>query len=341
MNSNDFIPNQWYPILDAQKLTRRKPIGVKRLGERLVLWRDRSGSVACAIDRCSHRAAQLSLGQVRHGCLQCPYHGLRFNRDGECVLIPAYGDDAPIPHGFNVSTRIVREAHGLVWFWYGDPIRAASDLPWFGGAPENSNRSSTVEREYPFHYLRVMENFGDAHHVPFVHRWTFPGAGSRFELISAAEHDNVVTIDALMRGAGPRHFIFDFPFKASIRLPSLGLIEITPKLRFVATATPIDEARTWLWVRYEQAYVPGWLGGSAFARLAAWYDINLIFSWQDSRILQSQQLDRPGDISHYHLLEADRAIALYFAIRKRALAAIPDSPALVVSHSSSSSSNSA
>ena len=36
------IPNRWYPILEASKLGK-KPVGVKRLDRKLVLWRDGTG----------------------------------------------------------------------------------------------------------------------------------------------------------------------------------------------------------------------------------------------------------------------------------------------------------
>src|SRR5260370_4656659 len=37
---------------------------------------------------------------IRDGCLECPYHGLRFDASGRCVLIPANGIGAPVPDGF-------------------------------------------------------------------------------------------------------------------------------------------------------------------------------------------------------------------------------------------------
>ena len=120
MTPDDFIPNQWYPIFDSSKLKRRKPVGITRLGERLVLWRDSSGAAVCMTDRCPHRAAQLSLGWVRDDCLVCPFHGLRFDSAGRCVLIPANGEGQPVPRGFDLPTRQVREAHGLIWYWYGE-----------------------------------------------------------------------------------------------------------------------------------------------------------------------------------------------------------------------------
>ncbi|WP_425161602.1 Rieske 2Fe-2S domain-containing protein, partial [Candidatus Binatus sp.] len=78
----------WYPIAASGGVVKRKPIGIKRLGQALVLWRADDGRVICVPDRCSHRAAALSAGKIRDGCLECPYHGLRFDASGQCVLIP-------------------------------------------------------------------------------------------------------------------------------------------------------------------------------------------------------------------------------------------------------------
>ena len=49
----------WYPIAASSAVVRRKPIGVKRFGEALVMWRADDGRVVCLPDRCSHRSAAL------------------------------------------------------------------------------------------------------------------------------------------------------------------------------------------------------------------------------------------------------------------------------------------
>ncbi|MDO8430900.1 MAG: aromatic ring-hydroxylating dioxygenase subunit alpha [Candidatus Binatus sp.] len=319
MTPNDFIPDQWYPILDSETLRRRRPVGVKRLGERLVLWRDSGGNAVCATDRCPHRGVQLSLGRVCDGQLECPYHGLRFNAGGECVMIPANGDDAPVPRGFDLISRVVREGHGLIWCWYGDPALATDAIPWFVEAPDPGPRTGWIADDYPVSYLRVMENFGDLHHVPFVHRATIPGAGTRAEVEEARLDGDVVRLKVTLRHQRPRRLKIAYSFATAIRLPALVSITFARRAHFVAAATPIDETHTWLWARYRQDYVPGWMGGRLIARLGARFDFRSVFSRQDMRMLASQQLDNSCDISHYHLLEADGAIALYFAIRKRAI----------------------
>ncbi|WP_263975626.1 Rieske 2Fe-2S domain-containing protein [Leptolyngbya sp. 7M] len=51
------------------------PQSFELLGQRIVLWLDTNGNPAAVADRCCHRSARLSLGQVVNGCIRCPYHG--------------------------------------------------------------------------------------------------------------------------------------------------------------------------------------------------------------------------------------------------------------------------
>ncbi len=51
------IPNQWYMLVESKEVRGGKPIGVTRLGEKMVFWRDRQRKITCAIDSCPHRGA--------------------------------------------------------------------------------------------------------------------------------------------------------------------------------------------------------------------------------------------------------------------------------------------
>ncbi len=53
------IRNQWYAVLDSSQV-KNKPVGVTRMGERLVFWRDVAGKVSCLYDKCVHRGVMLS-----------------------------------------------------------------------------------------------------------------------------------------------------------------------------------------------------------------------------------------------------------------------------------------
>ncbi len=50
---------QWYPILSSWEVSSN-PIGITRLEEQIVLWRDDKGQIHALEDRCPHRGARLS-----------------------------------------------------------------------------------------------------------------------------------------------------------------------------------------------------------------------------------------------------------------------------------------
>ena len=314
------IRNLWYPIFDSSWVKPNQVVGITRLGEKLVLWRRADREVACMSDRCSHRGALLSRGRVKDGCLECPYHGLRFTSSGRCVRIPANGLDVPVPRTLDMPTRLIREEHGLIWLWHGESEDAASQLPWFDTAPEPNRGVASFQREFPVSYLRIMENLTDFHHAPFVHRWTIPGLGPRVDDFKLENPEDELAVTCTMRHyRDAKDSKRGVTFITRIKLPTLATIEVFPGVRFVLTATPIDAERTWLYVRYGQDYVPWWLGGKILAWLAVAWDFNLVFSRQDMPILRSQQLTDPEDISSYHLFPADRGATAFFAMRKRLL----------------------
>ena len=68
------IRDLWYPVAPSWQV-RNAPVGIIRLGESIVLWRDGAGKVHALEDRCPHRGMRLSFGFVRGDALNCLYHG--------------------------------------------------------------------------------------------------------------------------------------------------------------------------------------------------------------------------------------------------------------------------
>ncbi len=81
-------PQDWTDVAAADELTDG-PLQVHADGVPVVLVRDAGGIFALA-DRCTHRGAPLSDGEVSGGCLVCPWHGSRFAlADGAVAQGPA------------------------------------------------------------------------------------------------------------------------------------------------------------------------------------------------------------------------------------------------------------
>ena len=85
----EMLRRYWHPVAAVAELTDEKPVlGVKILGESLVVYRDTSGTYGMVAERCPHRHASLAYGRVDVDGLRCPYHGWKFNESG-ALLRPA------------------------------------------------------------------------------------------------------------------------------------------------------------------------------------------------------------------------------------------------------------
>lgn len=77
-----YLRNTWYMAGWAHEVNKG-PIGRTLLNEPVVLYRDHNGRVAALENRCCHRGAPLSLGEVAENGLRCGYHGLVFDSQGK------------------------------------------------------------------------------------------------------------------------------------------------------------------------------------------------------------------------------------------------------------------
>ncbi len=173
------IKNQWYVAEEVSAITD-KPRRVKLCGLDFVLFRAKDGTIACLSDVCIHRGASLGGGLVVEGDVECPYHGWRFGKSGQCTRIPSLGVDAKIPPRARVDSYPVQEYLGWVWVFLGDlPEAERPPLPDF---PEWDKEKAgenwrTIRGEYFWNanYARIVENGIDPSHAAFVH----PAFGDR------------------------------------------------------------------------------------------------------------------------------------------------------------------
>lgn len=173
------ILNQWYAILPSRKIKKNRIIAVRRLNLDLALFRNKKGEIDCVSDQCTHRGAALSKGKLIGDCIQCPFHGLEFDKDGKCRFIPANGkaSTADITR-YNVRHYPVRELNGIIYIWLGDKEKATGKLPFFYDDIDDSYVYSEIENRWSFNHSRCIENQLDVVHVPIVH-YNTAGKGSK------------------------------------------------------------------------------------------------------------------------------------------------------------------
>ena len=168
------LHEHWYVAALSREVTAKKPFASTILEEPVVLFRDRNGHAAALVDRCLHRNAALSAGDVFDGCIGCPYHGWTYDASGECITVPSEGPGKPP----RVARRLARfptvEQDGLVWVYVGDPDQATKREPF--ALPHNGEkgwRSYMMLTEFEGDVTDLVENFMDVPHTAFVHSGWF------------------------------------------------------------------------------------------------------------------------------------------------------------------------
>jgi phenylpropionate dioxygenase-like ring-hydroxylating dioxygenase large terminal subunit len=321
------IPNQWYAVLESNEVKLNKPVGVLRMGERLVFWRTEANEIVCMRDLCPHRGAALSKGKLVDGHLQCPFHGFEFDASGQCVLVPANGRSGPVPKAISAHTYPAREQNGFIWIWWGE---WQQDLPviHFLDEIDETFSYSTIRDHWQTHYSRAIENQLDVAHLPFIHYNTI-GRGNRtvvdgpltdcclegtslYVWVFNRVDDGIPARGAREMSKPDRHPNLQFIF------PNIWQNWISDDLRVVAAFVPIDDENTMMYLRFCQKFMTVPLIRSlvnGFGSLG-----NLYIERQDRWVVETQHPKRSGLRIGEHPVPADQPIILYRKQRETLLA---------------------
>jgi phenylpropionate dioxygenase-like ring-hydroxylating dioxygenase large terminal subunit len=327
------IPNQWYIVM-ASRQVKERPVGVTRMGEKLVFWRNRKsklhpkGTVSCLRDKCIHRGVQLSKGTIKdNGHLQCPFHGFEYDTTGRVQVIPANGKNAPVPERFKVHRYLTYEAHGFIWIWWGLEEPADLKPPRFFEDIDDSFSFSTIYDHWNAHYSRVIENQLDVVHLPFVHHNTI-GRGNRTLVDGPVVQwvgDNIFKFYVYNRtddGTTPRkpNDIIPDPqrdFSLAFIFPNLWQNYISQNTRVLAAFAPVDEEHTILYLRFYQNFIKIPVLRKIITSIAM--PFNRFIAHQDRRVVTTQQPKRSELHNKEQLLQGDLPIVAYRRRRQQLL----------------------
>lgn len=202
--------NLWYVAAHSGEIGTA-PVARRVLDQELVLFRTQSDRVAALEDRCIHRLLPLSRGRVIGETLQCGYHGAQFDATGCCVVVPGQSE---IPPKAAVRSYPVKEGHGFVWVWMGDPARAQpAALPrLFDYIDDGSWSILDGYLHIAGSFLLVNDNLADISHTEFVHASTLGGRHVRASRLDGVpvEQQGQNTFESELVDGG-----MDFRFRAN------------------------------------------------------------------------------------------------------------------------------
>ena len=161
----------WTPVLLASQLRKGKLLPFELAGTKIVLFRDSDGAPRGLVDQCPHRGVALSLGRIAaDGCVECPFHGWRFDGAGKTRAVP-WNPDAKLEK-LNALPVPVLERAGLIWVYTDIGVTAPREPEISEMLMREGTRVTTVAIDWKTHWSRAMENMLDWPHLPFVHKQT-------------------------------------------------------------------------------------------------------------------------------------------------------------------------
>jgi hypothetical protein len=139
------------------------------LGEDLVLFRNRDGSLGLLQRRCAHRSADLSLGRLEDGGLRCYFHGWLFGSDGSCLDTPAEPQDSPLRNKVRITSYPVLERNGVIFGYLGPGSPPALPALDCFVAPEEF--TFAFKGFLDCNWLQALEVGIDPAHASYLHRF--------------------------------------------------------------------------------------------------------------------------------------------------------------------------
>jgi phenylpropionate dioxygenase-like ring-hydroxylating dioxygenase large terminal subunit len=224
------LRNYWYPVLQSEEVAAGKTVGFTVLGENLVAWRGRDGTPKVVHDRCPHRSIKLSVGRIFDGHLQCILHGLRFDGDGQCVMVPWEENDERKQHWPSVVAYPARELGGYIWAYLSDTRKfpappLESEVPEELTKPDEFIWFRMPTEVWKSNWLLAIDG-SDAFHAVVLHassqavteqKWTggsvthseVPIEERRMKIIETSHGIRAVALDAENKPLHHGHFTVD------------------------------------------------------------------------------------------------------------------------------------
>lgn len=248
------LRNLWYPVAASWEVGSA-PLGMTRLGENIVLWRDGEGCVHALEDRCPHRGARLSKGWNLGDRLACWYHGVEVDAQGVVQDVPAV-HACPLVGQACVRAYPVQERHGAIFLYFAAP--GEGDRPAELSLPveledgvQYSNFLCTAAWKCGYEY--AIDNVMDPMHGAYLHA----ASHSMAEGDRSAEMQVVPTDDGfLFEKTGQRGVNFDWvefghsgTFWLRLSIPYRQQFGPGGPFWIVGIATPVDEhnCRVFFW----------------------------------------------------------------------------------------------
>ena len=164
----------WLPVLLSSELPENDcpPVRVQVLSERLIAFRDSDGKLGLMDEFCAHRGISLWFGRNEEGGIRCPYHGWKYDVNGNCTEIPSEPEESGLCEKIKLTAYPMIDKGGVIWAYMGPKEHQPPEPEWeFVSVP--LDHTFTSKRVQECNWLQAMEGGIDSSHVSWLHSYTF------------------------------------------------------------------------------------------------------------------------------------------------------------------------
>jgi phenylpropionate dioxygenase-like ring-hydroxylating dioxygenase large terminal subunit len=167
--------HDWFSPLRSVDVVPGKITNFNFMGNDLIAFRDSNGKVVVLDAQCPHFGAHRGVGgRVEDGCVRCPFHGLHFDAEGQCVKGDFVSDPRHLRH-IKSTPWTAEEAAASIFIWHGSD-RTRPDRPLVLLEPGFFDGWSEPVTSYgrslaPTNVFFPTENIIDLQHFYAVHYW--------------------------------------------------------------------------------------------------------------------------------------------------------------------------
>lgn len=167
--------HDWFSPLRSCDVVPGKITNFTFMGHKLIAFRDAAGKAVVLDAQCPHFGAHRGIGgTIVDGCVRCPFHGLHFDGEGQCVKGDFVADPKRLQH-LHSTPWTVEEAAASIFIWHGpDRSKPARPCPladpslFDGWSPPVTNAGRPLR---PTNVFFPTENIIDIQHFYAVHYW--------------------------------------------------------------------------------------------------------------------------------------------------------------------------
>ena len=330
------IPFGWFHVSYSSELAVGEAKPIKYFGKDMVLFRTESGQAKCIDAYCPHMGAHLGYGihelngqggEVQGETVVCPFHGWKFNGEGECKDVP-YAKNIPpkVKDKQCMPKYDVVEKNQVIWVWYHPdpnqgPLFELKDIE--EAQLENGEWGAIENHRYhlPTHIQEIAENGADPAHFQFVHGTAHIPAVADADFGEYVRHVVLTSKLDTPRGQVDGRIAFEGVGPGQSIVTFGGICDTV----LMGNVTPIDEENIEVNFGFIQRTGPD--GKVPTGGVAAAIKADIIQQLEEDRPIWTHKMYRPNPI----LCDGDGPIAkfrkwysqFYFEYDEKTKAAIP------------------